>query len=110
MRLVDRNADGVVRLGRGHDALRPRELHAGLECRHLAHGACLYDPVVDELADQRRHAVVAQPAGVNRRRHEVVPERVHLHQRSHLARVAEVVPVLATGQDGAASGSTAITR
>ena len=73
-------------------------LHAGLERRHLATARASTMPVVDELADQRRHAVVAQPAGVDRRRHEVVAEGVHLDQRRHLARVAEVVVVLAARQ------------
>ena len=40
---------------------------------------------------QRRVAVVAQPAGVHGRRHEVVAERVHRHQRRQPDRVAEVV-------------------
>ena len=43
--------------------------------------------------EQRRHAVVAQAAGVDRVRDEVVAERVHLHQRRHPGRVAEVVRV-----------------
>ena len=47
--------------------------------------------VADELRDQRRHAVVSQPAGVNGRRNEVVPERMHRDERRELARVAEVV-------------------
>ena len=88
----------VVRLGRGHDALGSRELDAGLERRHLVDGPRLDDAVVDELADQRRHAVVAQPAGMDGRRHEFVAQRVHLDQRRHLAGVAEVVLVLTAGE------------
>ena len=45
-----------------------------------------------------RHAVVAQPAGVDRLRDEVVAEGVHLDDRGHLRRVAEVVGVDAAGQ------------
>ena len=40
-----------------------------------------------------RHAVVAQAARVDRVGHEVVAERVHLDERRHLCRVAEVVGV-----------------
>ena len=48
--------------------------------------------------DQRRHPVVAQAAGVDRVRDEVVAQRVHLHQRRHARRVAEVVGVRASRQ------------
>ena len=58
----------------------------------------LDDALVDEPAEDRRVAVVAEPAGVDRRRHEVVAERVHRHQRRHPDRVAEVVAVLAARQ------------
>ena len=49
------------------------------------------EAVPHELGDERCDAVVAQPAGVDRGGHEVVPERVHRRQRRQLARVAEVV-------------------
>ena len=47
------------------------------------------------MRDHRRHAVVAQPAGVDRRRPEVVAQGVHLQQRRRPRRIAEVVPILA---------------
>ena len=71
-RLVDRDADGVGRLGRRQDALGPGELDAGLEARPLVDAARLDEAVLLEQADQRRHAVVAQAAGVDRLGDEVV--------------------------------------
>ena len=59
-------------LGRGNDSLAARELHRGLESLVLAVGARLDDAGLHEPAQRRRVAVVAQPAGVHRRRHEVV--------------------------------------
>ena len=55
-------------------------------------------PELVQVADHRRHAVVAQPAGVDRGRPEVVAKGVHLDHRRHAGRVAEVVAVLALGQ------------
>jgi len=43
------------------------------------------------MRDQRGDTVVAQPAGVDRRRNEVVSECVHGHERRQLGGVAEVV-------------------
>src|SRR5439155_12984819 len=45
-----------------------------------------------------RHAVVAQPSSVNRLGDEVVAQGVHLDERRHLGRVAEVVAVDALRQ------------
>src|SRR5205823_11903089 len=56
------------------------------------------EAVADELGDERRRAVVAKAAGVNRRRNEVVAERVHRDERRQLAGVAEVVREVAAGQ------------
>ena len=61
-------------------------------------GARLDEPELHEVRDQRRHAVVAQAAGVDRRGHERVAERVHRQERRQLGRVAEVVAVVAAGQ------------
>src|SRR3989442_769307 len=76
-RLVDGAADGVRRLRRGQDALGARELDGRLERRDLGDGPRLDDALVVELADQRRHAVVAEAAGVHGCGHEGVAERVH---------------------------------
>ena len=48
-------------------------------------------PELVDVRHQRRHAVVAQPAGVDRVGDEVVAEGVHLEQRGHAGGVAEVV-------------------
>ena len=45
--------------------------------------------------------MVAQPAGVDARRHETVSQGVHLDQRRELGRVAEIVAVLAAAHRGA---------
>ncbi len=100
-RLVDRRAHGVRGLRRGDDPLRARELERRLERVVLAVGARLHDPAVHERAHEWRVAVVAQPAGVHRRRHEVVAERVHRQQRRQPRRVAEVVAVGAARERGA---------
>src|SRR2546426_11516633 len=94
-RLVDGPAHGVGRLGCGQEALRPRELYGGVEGGDLWHGDRLDDLLVVELADQGRHAVVAETARVERRRNEGVAERVHLDERREADRVAKVVDVLA---------------
>ena len=108
--LVDGDLDGMRRLGGGQDALGSREGDAGLEGRALVDGPGLDDVVVLEQAHQRRHAVVTQAAGVDGVGHEIVAQGVHLDQRRELAGVAEVVRVDAAGHEGAASGSTAMTR
>ena len=69
-----------------------------LERLVLLVGARLDEPGLDEPAQHRRVAVVAQAAGVHGRRHEVVAERVHRHQRRQPDRVAEVVAVDAAGR------------
>ena len=53
---------------------------------------------VGYCADLGGHAVVAQPAGVDRIGHEVVAEGVHLHERGEAGAVAEVVLVHAAGE------------
>src|SRR5438552_3952260 len=97
-RLVDGAADRVRRLRRRQDALGARELDRRLERRDLGDGPRLDDPLVVELADERRHAVVAEAAGVHGGGHEGVAERVHLHQRREPDGVAEVVDVLPLGE------------
>ena len=56
--------------GAGHDALGAREQHAGLEAGDLVVGDGLDQAELLEVADHRRHAVVAQAAGVEAGRHE----------------------------------------
>ena len=96
-------ADRVRGLGRRDDPLGAGEPDRRLEGRRLRVRPRLDHALLDERADDRRVAVVAQAAGVDRRRHEVVAERVHRHQRGQPDRVAEVVAVGAPGQ-GRAGG------
>ena len=87
-----------VALGRRQDALGPRELHADLERGPLVDALGVDDAVLLEQRHQRRHAVVAQPAGVDGLGDELAAERVHLDDRGHVAGIAEVVGVDAAGQ------------
>src|SRR6266545_3619798 len=66
--LVHDHADGMRGLGRRDDALGPGELEGRLERGELRDGHRLDVLLVVELADERRHAVIAQAAGVQRRR------------------------------------------
>ena len=99
--LLDGRGQGVGRLGGRDDPLGAGEEHAGGEALRLLLGDRLELAGLVEVADQRAHAVVAQAAGVDRVRDEVVPQGVHLHQRRHAEGVAEVVGVGALGEAGA---------
>ena len=97
-RLVDRALDRMVRLGRRQDALDAGEVDPGLEALDLVVRDRLDQAEVQQVADHRRHAVVAQAAGVEAGRDELGAERVHLDQRRQVPGVAEVVGVPAAGQ------------
>ena len=103
-RLTDRHGQGVGGLGSGDDALGAGELDGGREALRLRHSDGIHQPELVDVGDQRRHAVVAEAAGVDRVGDEVMPEGVHLHQRRHACGVAEVVGVHAPGQRGAGCG------
>ena len=60
-----------VEFGRRNDALRAGEGDARIEARRLVHGARLDQAELLEMAHQRRHAVIAQAAGVKTGRHEL---------------------------------------
>ena len=83
VRLADRRGDRVAGLGCRHDPLGAREPHRGVEALHLRHRLGLEQPQLVGVRQQRRHPVVAQATGVDGVGDEVVPERVHLHQRGH---------------------------
>ena len=101
---ADREGDGVGGLRRGNDAFGSRELHRGGEAFRLRDRLRVHQPLFIQVRDERGHAVVAQPAGVNGVRDEVVPEGVHFHQRCHAGGVAEVVRVDTPGQGRARGG------
>ena len=96
--LLDHGGERVRRLRRRDDALGPGEGHRGREALPLRLGHRLEQAELVHVREQRRHAVVAQPAGVHRVRDEVVAEGVHLQQRREPGRVAEVVGVHAPGE------------
>src|SRR5262249_56465880 len=103
-RLVDRAAHRVRRLRRRHDALAARELDAGLEAGDLVIGTRLDQAEFADMRDERRHAVIAQPAGMEARRDERRSERVHLDERREMRGVAEIIGVFALGQGWAGGG------
>ncbi len=105
-RLADRGGDRVGRLRSRHDALGLGEVHGGGEALDLRDGDRLGEPKLVDVAHERRHAVVAETAGVDRVGDERVPEGVHLHERGHAGGVAEVVAILALGEARQAAGST----
>jgi hypothetical protein len=110
-RLDDGALDRVVGLGRGHDALGAANSTPASKHSRLVVGHGLDQAQLLQVRHQRRHAVVAQAAGVEARRREGRAQRVHLGQRRQVAGVAEVVGVLAARQaDGQAAGSTATMR
>ena len=102
--LDDRAFHGMVGFGCGHDALGPGEQHTGLETSDLVVSGGLEQAELVQVADHRRHAVVAQTASVESRWREGAAQRVHLGQRRHVAGVAEVIGVLAARQAGAGGG------
>ena len=102
--LADGFGDGVVGFGRGHDAFGAGKLNAGSECIELLHGGGFGQAEIDDMRDQRRHAVIAQAAGVNSRRNKGAAQGVHLDQRRQMAGVAEVVSEAALGEAGAGGG------
>ena len=71
----------------------PASKHLGLRV-----GARFDQPELLQEADQRRHPVIAQPAGMEARRHEGRTERVHLDQRRQMPGVAEIIGVFAARQ------------
>src|SRR5215216_5117675 len=81
--LVDHGPDRVRRLRGREDALGPGELHRRLEDLGLRVGHGLDVVLLAQQRHQRRVAVVAQPAGVDRGRDEVGPQGVHGDQRRH---------------------------
>ena len=75
-------------------------------CRAASNtGNCGYDLRFDlaefeQMAEQRRRAVIAQSAGMNSGRNEIVAQCVHLDQRRQLRRVAVIVGERSLGQAG----------
>ena len=99
-RLTNSQRDRMSRLRCRDDALGPCELHRGREALGLRHRFRVHHSLFVEVGDHRSHAVVAQAAGVDRVRDEVVAEGVHLHQGGHPCGVAEVVGVHTTRKRG----------
>ncbi len=100
----------MVGFGRGNDALGARKLNAGREGVQLLYARGFDQAQIEHMRDQRRHAVIAQAAGVNSGRDEGAAQRVHLDQRREMAGVAEVVSERPLVRLGQAAGSTATTR
>lgn len=101
--LADDHRYGVIGLGRADEAFRTGEGDPGLEGLELWHGLRPDQVAHGELADDGSHPVVAEAAGVDAFRDEVVPEGVHRKERGHLDRVTEIIGEGAAGH-GRAGG------
>ena len=99
--LADGAADGVRGFRGGNDSLGGGEQLGRLETLGLMEGRRADQPQFRPQADQGGHAVIAEAAGMDPRRHETVAEGVHLHQRRQLGGVAVVVAILAAAHAGA---------
>src|ERR1035437_10236195 len=99
-RFVHRGADGVGRFRRRQNALAARESHRGFEHRQLANRSGLDLAEFQQMTEQWRRAVIAQPAGVNSGRHKIVAQGVHLDQRRQFGGIAAVVGEAALGEAG----------
>ena len=75
-RLVDRHADGMAALRRGQRPLGAREQLRRLEHLRLPDARGLHVAVVIQLRQNGAHAVIAQAAGMVRRRNEPAAERI----------------------------------
>src|SRR5262249_139041 len=80
---VDWRTDRVASLWCGHDAFATGELHCCLEDGVLVIGLGIDDTLFMQQGYQGSHAMVAQAAGVDTRRNEIVAESMHLDQRCH---------------------------
>ena len=96
--LVEGGADRVEGSGAGMIPSQRANCTAAAKAAFCLNAFASTSALLDQGAEARGIAVVAQAAGVHRRRHEVVAERVHRHQRGHPHRVAEVIGVGAAGQ------------
>ena len=96
--LLEDDPDRVRGLGRRDDALGPAERHRRARRRRSCDRAALDQALLDQRTESGGIAVVAQAAGVEGRRDEVVSQRVHRHQRRHPDGVAEVVGEPPAGQ------------
>ena len=94
IRFIDRDANRVIAFGSRNDPLGARENQSRFEGRALRHGDRFDQALMMELRHQRRIAVIAKPARVNRRRHEVASQRVHQHQRREAGGVAGIVSIV----------------
>ena len=77
------------------DGLEAGKVFGRLEDVGLLHGDGLHVTIVLEFGDDGAHAVVAQAAGVVGGGQKAAAQCVHLDERAGLARVGEVVGVLA---------------
>ena len=89
---------GVRGFRRGNNPFRARKKRPGFKHAGLVNRQRLDQPQFERMADGRRHSVEAQSAGVDRRGHELVPERVHHQERRGLRRIAKIVAQLTLGQ------------
>ena len=83
--------NGMRRFGCGNDTLALGKHHTCREGLQLRYRLCFDKTILVQLAYDRAGAVITQSAGVYVGWLEVVPQRIHGHQRRHAGRVAIVV-------------------
>lgn len=90
--------DRVRALRCRQDGLETGEVLGCLEDVGLLHGNGLHVTIVLEFGDDGAHAMVAQAACMVGGGQKAAAQRVHLDERAGLARVGEVVGILAAGE------------
>ena len=88
---ADSCRDGVAGFRRRDYPLVPGKQNTGLERLVLSYVHCLHVPVFQQLGDYDPCPVVPQSSGMNVRRGELMPERVHRKKRGIACLVPEVI-------------------
>ena len=88
----------MIGLGCRHDTFMTREQHTSRKTLSLVICNGFQQTKLFQMRNQRRHAVITQTAGVEARWCERRTQGVHLGQRRHVTRIAEVVGITATRQ------------
>ena len=94
----------MARLRRRNDALRLGKEPARLKTFELVHAHRFDQFFPDQGRDDGRHAVVAEPAGMDARGDEIMAQGVHVEQRGLAGHIAVVIGIDAAGQRRAGGG------
>src|SRR4030042_2087277 len=86
------------------DTLSSCELYPSLESWHLGHCLSFDKPKLMKVADYWCHAMVAKPAGMDRRWYESMPQSIHFYYRRHPRDISVVPGVWPLSHAGASRG------